>query len=103
MASNTRSGVATYIIGVIILVAALLLEFFYTGSPGRLAIGVSTLLFGFGIWAMAARPVFFRNLGIETANSEIAAAQGLVIVLLVSAILLIVGFLNLMGALPWWS
>ena len=70
-------------------------------SPGRLAVEVGLLLSVYSVWALASGSLLLSKLRLKDANVELAALQATSIVVFFALLLLILGFLNLFGVLPW--
>jgi hypothetical protein len=70
--------------------------------PGRLAIELGLTITFFGAVCASTREAIFRAIGVTDAGSQLVVAKALTSVIWASLGLIILGFLNLMGAFPWW-
>lgn len=72
-------------------------------EPGMLAIAIGFLLLVLSVLGGAARPHLATLFGIKEATTEISLMRSLFAVVLGSLTLILLGFLNLMGVIPWWQ
>ena len=86
------------LVGLVILLSLVLVS---ERSPGRLAVEVGILLSAFAVWSVVTGSVILRALDLRDANVELGAIQAAYLVILFALLLVVLGFLNLFGVLPW--
>lgn len=69
--------------------------------PGRLAIEVGLLLSAYSVWVISTGSVIRDVLDMKDANVEFEALRAASIVVIFALLLVLLGFLNLFGVLPW--
>lgn len=69
--------------------------------PGRLAVEIGILLFAYSTWSLGSITVTTHVLKLRDANVELWAIRTVYTALVLSFILVLLGFLNLFGILPW--
>ncbi len=72
-------------------------------DPGALAVDIGLLLVLLSVIGIAARPKLTQLLGIKEATAEISLMHSMLAITLAGLALVLLGFLNLMGVIPWWK
>lgn len=62
---------------------------------------VGILLAGYAVWSVGTGGLVLPALDVRDANIELGAIQAAYLVILFALLLVVLGFLNLFGALPW--
>lgn len=98
-ASRWRLIVPVVALAVLLILLSLVLVF--EQSPGRLAVEVGVLLAAYAVWSVGTGNLVLRALDVRDANIELGAIQAAYLVILFALLLVVLGFLNLFGVLPW--
>jgi hypothetical protein len=99
---NSKAEIAVLVLVPLITLAVLIYYVLaHEGSAGRLAVEVGLLLSAYSMWSLSAGGAVLEFLDLRDGSVELAAVRGMLLVLGVSLFLVVLGFLNLFGALPW--
>lgn len=101
VSSVARVTLAVIFVPLLVIAGSLILALAFVRPPGYLAIVVGFLLASFAIWSVGAGNVFLRYLDIRDANVELGAIQAVYLFIAFAMVLIVLGFLNLFGVLPW--
>ena len=99
--SASQTGLTGLLTVTIAFLTLALIVIFLEQHPGRLAIELGFMLALFSILTQTIRPLIIRFLSVKDAESEFTIGKGISLAFWTSVVLVLLGFLNLMGVVPW--